>query len=156
YNFKGLRGQLEGLGHQFATRSDTETVVHAYEQYGPDCVKKLRGMFAFALWDERRQTLLLARDRVGKKPLFYTEVEGKWAFASELQALLRHPGLARDVDAAALDYYLLYGYVPTPKTIFRGIYKLPPSHYLTVRLRPCDTRGPEVRLERYWQLAYEP
>jgi len=156
YNFRELRARLEGLGHRFATRSDTETIVHAYEQYGPACVKELRGMFAFALWDEPRQTLLLARDRVGKKPLFYAEVDGQWVFASELQALLRHPGLTREVDWAALDDYLTFGYVPAPKTIFRGVHKLPPAHWLTLRLRPGGSGGPEVHVERYWQLAYKP
>ena len=101
YNFRELRQRLEGLGHRFATRSDTEVVVHAYEQYGPDCVKELRGMFAFALWDRRARTLMLARDRVGKKPLFYAEVDGQWVFASELQGLLAHPGLSRRVDSSA-------------------------------------------------------
>jgi len=156
YNFQELRQRLEGLGHRFATRSDTEVIVHAYEQYGADCVKKFRGMFAFALWDQPRQMLLLARDRVGKKPLFYAEVDGQWIFASELQALLRHPGLARELDWAALDDYLTYGYVPAPKTIFRGVHKLPPAHWLTLRLRPGGSGGPEVHVERYWQLAYEP
>jgi asparagine synthase (glutamine-hydrolysing) len=139
YNFEDLRQRLHGLGHQFATASDTEAIVHAYEQYGPDCVRELRGMFAFALWDQPRQTMLLARDRAGKKPLFYTEVDGQWIFASELQALLRHPGLGREVDWTALDEYLTYGYVPA----------------LTLRLRP-DGGGPEVRVDRYWQLAYGP
>jgi asparagine synthase (glutamine-hydrolysing) len=156
YNFRQLRARLEGLGHRFATRSDTEAIVHAYEQYGPACVKELRGMFAFALWDQPNQTLLLARDRVGKKPLFYTEVDGQWVFASELQALLQHPGLHREVDCAALDDYLTYGYVPAPKTIFRGVHKLPPAHWLTLRLRLGASDGPEVHVERYWQLAYEP
>jgi len=156
YNFRELRARLEGLGHRFATRSDTEAIVHAYEQYGPACVKELRGMFAFALWDQPRQTLLLARDRVGKKPLFYAEIDGQWVFASELQALLQHPGLAREVDWTALDDYLTYGYVPAPKTIFRGVHKLPPAHWLTLRLRPGGSGGPEVHTERYWQLAYEP
>jgi len=156
YNFRELRGRLEGLGHRFATRSDTETIVHAYEQHGPACVKELRGMFAFALWDQPRQTLLLARDRMGKKPLFYTEVDGQWVFASELQALLQHPGLMREVDWGALDDYLTYGYVPAPKTIFRGVHKLPPAHWLTLRLRPGGNGGPGVHVERYWQLAYEP
>ena len=156
YNFRELRARLEGLGHRFATRSDTEAIVHAYEQYGPACVKEFRGMFAFALWDQPRQTLLLARDRVGKKPLFYTEMDGQWMFASELQALLQHPGLAREVDWSALDDYLTYGYVPAPKTIFRGVHKLPPAHWLTLRLRPGGSSGPEVHVERYWQLAYEP
>ncbi len=154
YNFRELRARLENLGHRFATRSDTETIVHAYEQYGAECVKELRGMFAFALWDHPRQILLLARDRVGKKPLFYAEVGSQWVFASELQALLRHPGLAREVDVAALDDYLTYGYVPAPKTILRGVYKLPPAHYLTLRTR--GGRDPEIRVERYWRLAYEP
>jgi asparagine synthase (glutamine-hydrolysing) len=156
YNFRELRERLEGLGHRFATRSDTEVIVHAYEQYGPDCMKELRGMFAFALWDQPRQTLLAARDRVGKKPLFYAEVDGQWVFASELQALLRHPGLVREVDRAALDEYLTYGYVPAPRTIFRGVHKLPPAHYLTLRLRRGGGGDPEVHVERYWRLAYEP
>jgi asparagine synthase (glutamine-hydrolysing) len=155
YNFQELRERLEGLGHRFATRSDTEAIVHAYEQYGAECVKELRGMFAFALWDHPKQTLLLARDRVGKKPLFYAEVDGQWVFASELQALLRHPGLAREVDWGALDDYLTYGYVPAPKTVFRGVHKLPPASYLTLKLRPAGG-GPEIHIERYWRLAYEP
>ncbi len=156
YNFRELRPRLEGLGHRFATRSDTEAIVHAYEQYGPACVKELRGMFAFALWDQPRQTLLLARDRVGKKPLFYAEIDGQWAFASELQALLQHPGLTREVDWGALDDYLTYGYVPAPKTIFRGVHKLPPAHWLTLKLHPDGNGGLEVCVERYWQLAYDP
>jgi asparagine synthase (glutamine-hydrolysing) len=156
YNFRELRGRLEGLGHRFATRGDTETIVHAYEHHGPACVKELRGMFAFALWDQPRQTLLLARDRLGKKPLFYVEMDGQWVFASELQALLQHPGLSRELDSGALDDYLTYGYVPAPKTIFRGVHKLPPGHWLTLRLRPGGSGGPEVHVERYWQLAYEP
>ena len=156
YNFRELRARLEGLGHRFATCSDTEAIVHAYEQYGPACVKELRGMFAFALWDQPRQTLFLARDRAGKKPLFYAEVDGQWAFASELHALLQHPGLAREVDWAALDDYLTYGYVPAPKTIFRGVRKLLPAHWLTVRLRPDGSGDSDVHVERYWQLAYEP
>jgi asparagine synthase (glutamine-hydrolysing) len=154
YNFEVLRQRLQESGHRFTTRSDTEVIVHAYEDYGAECVKRLRGMFAFALWDQRVQTLLLARDRVGKKPLFYAEADGQWAFASELQGLLQHPGLAREVDWTALDDYLTYGYVPAPKTIFKGIYKLPPAHYLTVRIGACS--GAEIRMERYWQLEYGP
>jgi asparagine synthase (glutamine-hydrolysing) len=155
YNFGQLREQLEGLGHRFATRSDTEVIIHAYQQYGAQCLGELRGMFAFALWDQPRQMLLLARDRVGKKPLFYAEVESQWVFASELQALLRHPGLPRRVDATALDDYLTYGYVPAPRTIFRGIHKVPPAHYVTLRLR-SGSGSPEVHVQRYWQLAYHP
>jgi len=156
YNFQELRQRLEGVGHRFATRSDTEVIVHAYEQYGGDCVKELQGMFAFALWDQRTRTLMLARDRVGKKPLFYAEVDGQWVFASELQGLLQHPGLTRQVDWTAVDDYLTYGYIPAPKTIFHGIYKLPPAHYLTLKLGADAAGGPEVRVERYWRLAYEP
>ena len=144
YNFRDLRARLEGLGHRFATRSDTEVIVHAYEQYGPACVKELRGMFAFAVWDQPRETLFLARDRAGKKPLFYTEMDGQWVFASELQALLRHPGRAREVDWAALDDYLTFGYVPAPKTIFRDVHKLPPAHWLTLKLRPGESGVPEI------------
>jgi asparagine synthase (glutamine-hydrolysing) len=155
YNFQEMKVRLEGLGHRFATRSDTEVLIHAYQQYGPECVKELRGMFAFALWDRRRQTLLMARDRVGKKPLFYAEVDGQWVFASELQGLLGYPGLAREVDVTAVDDYLTYGYVPAPKTILRGVRKLPPAHYLTLGLRP-GAGAPEIRVERYWRLAYEP
>jgi len=154
YNFEDLRERLQGLGHAFRTRSDTEVIVHAYEKYGPECVKALRGMFAFALWDRSGQTLLVGRDRVGKKPLFYAAVDGQWVFGSELQALLRHPGLVRDVDIGALDDYLTYGYVPAPKTILRDVYKLPPAHYLTLRLR--GGHDPDMRVERYWRLDYEP
>ncbi|HEX5270131.1 MAG TPA: asparagine synthetase B, partial [Gemmataceae bacterium] len=128
YNFHEVRRRLEGRGHRFATASDTEVIVHGYEQWGERCVEKFRGMFAFAVWDERRGQLLLARDRIGKKPLFYARADGQFAFASELQSLLQHPGVRRDVDPAALDDYLTYGYVPAPKTIFRGVYKLPPAH----------------------------
>jgi asparagine synthase (glutamine-hydrolysing) len=154
YNFQALRPALEGLGHRFATRSDTEVIVHAYEQYGAECVKHLRGMFAFALWDHRAQTLLLARDRVGKKPLYYAEAHGQLVFASELQGLLQHPDLSRQLDSTALDDYLTYGYVPAPKTIFKGVYKLPPAHYLTLKIGPGG--GAKVRTERYWHLEYGP
>ncbi len=156
YNFQDLRQRLEGLGHRFATRSDTEVIVHAYEQYGTDCVKELRGMFAFALWDQRAHMLTLARDRVGKKPLFYAEAGGQLVFASELQGLLEYPGLPRQVDWTAVDDYLTYGYIPAPKTIFHGVHKLPPAHFLTLKLRADGAAGREMRVERYWRLAYEP
>jgi asparagine synthase (glutamine-hydrolysing) len=154
YNFQELRRQLEAAGHRFATRSDTEVIVHAYEQYGPECAKQLRGMFAFGLWDARARRLFVARDRVGKKPLFYAEADGQWLFASELQALLQHPGLARDVDPTALDDYLTYGYVPAPKTIFKGVHKLAPAHYLTLDFGAAG--GARTRTERYWHLEYGP
>jgi len=148
YNFQELRRDLEKLGFRFATRSDTEVILHAYEAYGSSCVERFRGMFAFALWEQRAQTLVLARDRVGKKPLFYAEVDGQWAFASELQGLLQHPGLAREVDRTALDDFLTYGYVPSPKTMFKGVWKLPPAHYLTLKVG--GNGGAKVHTERYW------
>src|SRR5206468_10197599 len=118
YNFQELRRELEGLGHQFRTRTDTETIVHAYEQWGTDCLRRLRGMFAFAIWDGRARRLFLARDRAGKKPLFYTQAGGRFRFASELQGLLADGEVPRAVDLAAIDAYLSWGYVPAPQTAF--------------------------------------
>jgi asparagine synthase (glutamine-hydrolysing) len=153
YNFQSIRRELEAAGHLFRTRTDSEVIVHAYEQWGVDCVKRFRGMFAFGLWDRRRRRLLLARDRVGKKPLFYTQREGQLLFASELQALLADPSTPRDVDLAAIDAYLSLGYVPAPSTAFRSIRKLPPAHWATFDLTGDE---PAFRCERYWQLRYEP
>jgi len=153
YNFQALRQALAGLGHTFHTRTDTEVIVHAYEQWGTACVERLRGMFAFGLWDQRQRRLFLARDRVGKKPLFYTQSQGRFLFASELQGLLADPGVPRAVHLPALDAYLSWGYVPAPQTAFRDIYKLPPAHWLTLDLTPT---GPVVRIEPYWTLAYGP
>jgi len=147
YNFQELRQDLEKLGYRFATRSDTEVIVHAYKAYGTDCVKHFRGMFAFALWDQHAQTLFLARDRVGKKPLFYAEFDGQFTFASELQALLQDPRLSREVNWTALDDYLTYGYVPAPKTVFKNIWKLPPAHVLTLRIG--NDGHAAVHTERY-------
>jgi asparagine synthase (glutamine-hydrolysing) len=156
YNFLELRPGLEALGHRFATHSDTEVIVHAYEQYGRDCVRHFRGMFAFALWDERRQSLFLARDRVGKKPLYYAQTPGEFVFASELQAMVQHPAVSRQPDAEAIDDYLSYGYVPAPRTAFRGIAKLPPAHTLELQLRPEGGGAEPLRIESYWQLPYAP
>lgn len=153
YNFQALRDELSALGHQFRTRTDTEAIVHAYEQWGPDCVRRLRGMFAFGLWDQRRRRLFLARDRVGKKPLFYSQQGGRFLFASELQGLLAHPEVPREADVTAIDAYLTWGYIPAPQTGFRGIRKLPPAHWLVLELTP---EGPVVRVERYWTLEYRP
>jgi asparagine synthase (glutamine-hydrolysing) len=158
YNFQCLRSELEALGHSFRTRTDTEVIVHAYEQWGTDCLKRLRGMFAFALWDQRARRLFLARDRVGKKPLFYydqrpTTNDQRFLFASELQGLLADPDVPREVELASIDAYLTWGYVPAPSTGFRGIRKLPPAHYLTLDLTP---EGPVVQVERYWRLSYTP
>jgi asparagine synthase (glutamine-hydrolysing) len=144
YNYRELREQLEKLGHTFYTNSDTEAIVHAYDQYGADCPKHLRGMFAFAIWDERTQELFLARDRVGKKPLLYAQVNGQFIFGSEFSALLLHPDVSRDIDTDALHHYLSFMCVPAPLTIYRAIRKLESGHSLRYR------KG-EIRTERYWQ-----
>ncbi len=127
YNFQELRRELETAGHRFATHSDTETIVHAYEQWGDDCVRRLRGMFAFALWDGRRARLLLARDRFGKKPLFLHEADGVFLFASEIKAILAFPGVKASPDETAVWDYLAYRYVPAPATLYQGIRKLMPG-----------------------------
>lgn len=156
YNFQALREELEGLGHQFRTRTDTEAIVHAYEQWGPECVQRLRGMFAFAIWDQNARRLFLARDRAGKKPLFYTEQAGSFRFASELQGLLADPGLPREPDPLALDLYLSLGYIPAPLTGFKGIRKLPPAHYLLLDLSGPSTFTRQPSTTRYWRVDYEP
>lgn len=149
YNFMELRRDLTARGHRFASQSDTEALVHAYEEYGEDCVRRLDGMFAFALWDTEARRLILARDRVGKKPLFYTISDGTLIFSSELQSLVRHPRVSREVDLAALDQYLSFGYVPGPGTIYRAVRKLEPAHYLV-------WEEARARQERYWSLRYLP
>lgn len=154
YNFQELRSELIGLGHRFATASDTEVIVHGYEQHGPAILQKLRGMFAFAIWDANRRELFLARDRVGKKPLFYGLVNGQLVFASEIQGLLQHPAVKKEVAPEAIDEYLTYGYIPAPRTAFRNIHKLLPGHYLTVGAKKGDSGLPAP--QRYWQLNYEP
>src|SRR5688572_7602697 len=144
YNYKEVREKLENLGHRFQTNSDTEVIVHAYSRYGDDCAKHLRGMFAFAIWDEAKQELFLARDRVGKKPLLYAQAaNGGLVFASEFMPLLLHPEISRDIDHEALHYYLTFMCVPAPLTAYRQIRKLEPGH--TLRWR----KG-EIELKRYW------
>jgi asparagine synthase (glutamine-hydrolysing) len=149
YNFADLRATLEKRGHRFATRSDTEVIVHAYEEFGDACVEHLDGMFALALWDAPRERLLLARDRFGKKPLCYRAAGPDVAFASELQALLTVPGAGGDIDLEAMGDYFAYMAVPAPRTIYRDLRKLPPAHLLV-----ADRQG--IRITRYWSLAYEP
>lgn len=151
YNFQELRRQLEGLGHHFRTRTDTEVIIRSYEQWGVDCLKRLRGMYAFGIWDRSKQTLFLARDRVGKKPLFYTQSGGRFLFASELQGILADQQVTREVCTSAIDAYLTYGYVPAPQTAFRQVFKLPPAHYLTL-----NAASGEIKVERYWSLNYLP
>src|SRR6476660_565797 len=144
YNYLELRAKLEKLGHTFYTNSDTEAIVHAYDQYGSDCPKHLRGMFVFAIWDRRTQELFLARDRVGKKPLLYAEVNGQLVFGSEFSALLLHPDVSREIRPEAIDCYLSFMCVPAPLTAYKSIRKLEPGHWLRWR------KG-EVTIERYWQ-----
>jgi asparagine synthase (glutamine-hydrolysing) len=147
YNHRELRRELEERGHRFATRSDTEVIVHLYEELGTGCVERLAGMFALAVADFRERRLLLARDRVGKKPLYLAADGLRLAFASELKSLRNAGMVGSEIDPEALDLYLAYGYVPTPWTIFRGASKLPAGH-----LAVCDHRG--LRIERYWDLEF--
>jgi asparagine synthase (glutamine-hydrolysing) len=147
YNYLELRKGLEAKGHRFSTHSDTETIVHLYEEYGPACVHLLRGMFGFALWDVRRRRLMLARDRLGVKPLYYHASAGRLVFASEIKAILEHPAVARSVDRIALATYLALQYVPHPRTMFEGVAKLPPGHLLLA------DEG-DVRIERYWEPVF--
>jgi len=149
YNFLELREQLLARGHALRTRSDTEVIVHLYEDLGTDFLEKLRGMFAIALWDARRERLLLARDRLGKKPLVYADLPEGLVFASELQALLADPAVDRTVDLEALDAYLRCQAIPSPRTIYRAARKLPPGHVLVWE------KG-TLRVERYWSLHFAP
>jgi len=130
YNHLELREDLEKAGHRFYTDSDTETLVHLYEQYGVEGVSKLRGMFAYALWDERAERLLLARDRVGIKPLYYAVIGGCLAFASELKALIRLPWFDPGINCASIERFLAFLYVPGPETVYQGVVELPPDHIL--------------------------
>lgn len=147
YNYRELQGPLERQGHRFRTASDTETIVHLYEQYGTGCVDHLRGMFAFAIWDQNKRLLFLARDRLGKKPLVYRLEERRLLFASELKALLQVPGISRELDPIALDEFLTYQYVPHPHCILKGFSKLPPAHWAVYQ-------GGKLTVERYWRADY--
>jgi asparagine synthase (glutamine-hydrolysing) len=149
YNFHDIRSRLIADGHVFRTNSDTETIVHAYEAWGDQCVERFRGMFAFALRDERNDRLLLARDRFGKKPVFYAQYGGKFVFASEMKAILADPAFDRRLDQEALASYFMLSYIPAPLTIFRGIRKLLPGHVLTIE-------GGRLRERRYWGLSFRP
>ncbi len=145
YNYMDLRRKLDS--HQFQTRSDTETIVHLYESYPADFVSQLRGMFAFALWDANNRTMILARDRVGKKPLYYYLDRQKLVFASEIKSILQHPALKLDIDEFAVSDYLSLGYVPAPKSIYRSIRKVRPGHYLRVQ-------AGKVEEVQYWDLSF--
>jgi asparagine synthase (glutamine-hydrolysing) len=148
YNFQDLRNELKDNGHFFKSNSDTEVILHGYEEWGVECLNHFRGMFAFAIWDSNLQRLFLARDRLGKKPLVYFNQNGRFAFASEIKALLQLPNIERKVNDIAIHHYLTYQYVPSPDTIFEGINKLPPAHFLLY-----DRNG-NLKIERYWKLNY--
>ncbi|HBE81581.1 MAG TPA: asparagine synthase (glutamine-hydrolyzing) [Pyrinomonadaceae bacterium] len=144
YNYQELRKDLEKRGHRFYTNSDTEAIVHLYDEYGVDCLQHLRGMFAMAIWDETEQDLFLARDRVGKKPLLYSlQQNGDLIFGSEFNAVLQHPDISREVDNEAIDSYLSYLCVPAPMTAFKAIRKLEPGHWM-------KWKSGQIAMERYW------
>ena len=150
YNFPGLRQELISRGHSFATRTDTETIVHSYEEWGEDFVRRFRGMFAFALWDRKKEKLILGRDRVGIKPLYYTRLaEGTLVFGSELKAVIAHPRVERVLEPRALDLFLTLEYIPSPFSIFKNIHKLPAGHLLIYQRR-------QVKLIKYWDVQPEP
>jgi asparagine synthase (glutamine-hydrolysing) len=144
YNFAELRRELQERGYAFRTQGDSEVIVNAYRAWGIDAISRLRGMFAFALWDQERQRLLLVRDRLGKKPLYYHASPGRLVFGSEIKAILEHPEVSREVNPSALDYFLTFAYVPSPVTMFAGISRVPPAHVLV-----CE-KG-ERLLRRYWE-----
>jgi asparagine synthase (glutamine-hydrolysing) len=150
YNYLELFERLKASGHKFRSRCDTEVIVHAWEEWKEDCLQRFQGMYAFAIWDEAKETLFLARDRFGEKPLYYSLLEnGQFLFASELKSILLHPEVPRELDPQAVEDYFSYGYVPDPRTIYRGIFKLPPAHLLIVR------RGAAVAEPRqYWDVVF--
>ena len=143
YNFNELREELKGRGHQFRTRSDTEVIVHSYEEYGEECFKRFNGMFAIGIWDEKRNRLVLARDRLGKKPLYYSFINETFLFASELKAIVLYPVFPRKIDPLSLMKYLFFEFIPCPHTIFKEAKKIPAASYLI-----WDKKGIEVR--QYW------
>ena len=152
YNFPELSEELKRCGHVFQTHSDTEVIVHAWEEWGEKCVERFRGMFAFAVWDRNKQTLFLARDRLGKKPLYYSFLpDGLFIFGSELKSLLVYKSLPRQIEPTAVEDYFALGYVPDSKSIFKSVQKLPPAHTLTL-LKGKGVSAPK----EYWDLSFEP
>jgi asparagine synthase (glutamine-hydrolysing) len=149
YNYRELRAELLSRGHAFKTQSDTEAIVHLYEEFGEACVEKLRGMFAFAIWDSRDKSMFLARDRVGIKPLYYWRSPGSLVFGSEIKAILADPEVKVEVDPAMIDRFLTFDYLPGEQTLFKNIRKLAPGHTLTIREGKCELR-------RYWDLQFSP
>jgi asparagine synthase (glutamine-hydrolysing) len=152
YNYPELMDELIKLGHTFRTHCDTEVIVHAWEQWGEACVERFRGMFAFGLWDRNKKTLFLCRDRLGIKPLYYALLpDGMFVFSSELKALRAYPGLPREIDPCAVEDYFAYGYVPEPRTIYKGTFKLPPGHTLTLK-----TGASQVQPKQFWDAPFTP
>ena len=147
YNFLELREGLEKKGHRFKSRTDTEVVLHLYEEKGAECVKDLRGMFAFAIWDQRKELLFAARDRIGKKPFYYWHKNQALIFGSEIKAILQDPEISREVNRPSITDYLSYGYTPTPETMFKNIMKLPPAHFMVYE------KG-KMSIEKYWELDF--
>ena len=147
YNFAALRERLVARGHVFRSQSDTEVIVHAYEEFGPDCVRELRGMFAFAIWDSKRRRLFVARDRVGIKPLYFCQAGGAFYFASELKAIIADTAVPRDINLSGIRQFLSFHYLPGTETLFQHIHKLPPGHSLTVD-------SGRVTQQRYWDLCF--
>jgi asparagine synthase (glutamine-hydrolysing) len=156
YNHREIRAELERRGHRYTTKSDTETIVHAYEEYGDDCVHQLRGMFAFAIWDARRKRLFCARDRLGIKPFYYTIHDRRFAFASEIKALFELDGRRARLNRRALPEFFALGYLADDQTMFEGIRKLPPGHRLSLTLDGADASARAPRIEQYWDLNCAP
>jgi len=147
YNYEALREELKAKGHLFSSNTDTETVLHLYEELGEDCVNRLNGMFAFAIWDDRKKELFMARDRFGKKPLLYHYKNNTFSFSSEFASLLAGGLVPKEVNREAINYYLSFGYIPAPLTIYRDVFKLPPAHILILK-------GGNITVKRYWKLDY--
>jgi asparagine synthase (glutamine-hydrolysing) len=148
YNYRELRHRLEGSGHRFKTNSDTETIVHLYEDLGLECFEHLNGMFSIAIWDSKRERLVLARDRLGKKPLYYTQIGDQLFFASELKCLMQVPGVSRAIDPGAIDLYLTYQYIPHPHSIYKGIHKLPPGYMATYEQS-------RLEISKFWKVDWK-
>lgn len=148
YNYLELREFLIKKGHKFYTRSDTEVIVHLYEEYQEDCISKIEGMFAFCIWDKEKKMMLLARDRMGKKPLYYTFINNEFIFASEIKSILKWHNFKKELNWYSLIKYLIFGYVPSPNTIFKKINKLPAAHFLII-----DRKG-RIKIRKYWELKF--
>ncbi len=149
YNYQTIKAELQNRGYLFATNSDTETILHAYEEWGIECLHRLTGMFAFCIWDRSAETLFLARDRLGEKPLYYAQHGRQFSFASEIKALLSIPSILRTIDRQALAAYFMFSYIPAPRTIYQSIHKLLPGHYALVK-------NGHLSIHQYWDVEFVP